>query len=66
MAGCVWCLSRRAFVLGTLGTALAAGAARAQSPEAVSETLARGRVDLRPEGAPTRVPAAPPVVPDCA
>jgi hypothetical protein len=49
MAGRVCCLSRRAFVLGTLGTALAAGAARAQA-----------------EGAPVRVPVAPPVVPDCA
>ena len=45
MAGCVCCLTRRAFVLGTLGTALVAGAARAQSPEPVAETLARGRVD---------------------
>src|SRR5438477_10210174 len=45
MATCGYCLSRRAFVLGALGAAVAAGSARAQTPEVAAETLARGRLD---------------------
>jgi quercetin dioxygenase-like cupin family protein len=45
MAACAHCLSRRAFVLGTLGVAVAASTARAQAPELVAEEIARGRLD---------------------
>lgn len=43
MCGC--CVSRRAFVLGTVGVAFAAGTAWAQARELVAEEIARGRVD---------------------
>jgi quercetin dioxygenase-like cupin family protein len=45
MATCGYCLSRRAFVLGTLGAVMTAGAAAAQAPTLVAEELARGRLD---------------------
>jgi quercetin dioxygenase-like cupin family protein len=45
MAACGYCLSRRAFVLGTLGAAVAAGTAGAQAPELASEEIARGHLE---------------------
>jgi quercetin dioxygenase-like cupin family protein len=45
LATCGYCLSRRAFVLGTLGAVVTAGVAAAQGPTLVAEELARGRLD---------------------
>src|SRR5919199_1459348 len=44
MATCGCCLSRRAFVLGTLGAVVAAGSAGAQAPAPTAEEIARGRL----------------------
>ena len=44
MATCGCCLSRRAFVLGTLGAVVAAGSAGAQAPALTAEEIARGRL----------------------
>lgn len=45
MAACGYCLSRRAFVLGTLSAIVTAGSAGAQAPVLTAEEIGRGRLD---------------------
>ncbi|HEY7063055.1 MAG TPA: cupin domain-containing protein [Chloroflexota bacterium] len=49
MTGCGCALTRRAFVLGTVGAALVAGRAGAQTAEVAAEVLGRGRTDYAEE-----------------